>query len=166
MAREACPSKSSFHFRPSTLKQRRQLLGHFPAQVPKLLTLFRLEHRKIRFVITLGRVLLFEFLRLAQQLALHQIVHEMRGIGRFFDPRLNNAAKFPIAAANGFADLPHIPPDEDRITKKLPELHFYQLAIPAPAPEPGVDFDVCDAVRRGESLQHSLQFRFDGAGED
>ena len=49
---------------------------------------------------------------------------EMRGIGRFFDPRLNNAAKFPIAAANGFADLPHIPPEQDRITKKLPELHF------------------------------------------
>ena len=76
---------------------------------------------------------------------------EMRGIGRFFDPRLNNAAKFPIAAANGFADLPHIPPDEDRITKKLPELHFYQLAIPAPAPEPGVDFDVA-AAERGDEL--------------
>lgn len=44
-----------------------------------------------------------------------------------------------IAAANGFADLPHIPPEQDRITKQLPELHFYQLAIPAPAPEPGVD---------------------------
>jgi hypothetical protein len=76
---------------------------------------------------------------------------EMHGIGRFFDPRLNNAAKFPIAAANGFADLPHIPPDEDRITKKLPALHFYQLAIPAPAPEPGVDFDAA-AAERGDEL--------------
>ena len=76
---------------------------------------------------------------------------EMRGIGRFFDPRLNNAAKFPIAAANGFADLPHISPDEDRITKKLPSLHFYQLAIPAPAPEPGVDFNV-EAAERGDEL--------------
>jgi hypothetical protein len=76
---------------------------------------------------------------------------EMRGIGRFFDPRLNNAAKFPIAAANGFADLPHIPPEQDRITKKLPELHFYQLAIPAPAPEPGVDFNVA-AAERGDEL--------------
>ena len=76
---------------------------------------------------------------------------EMRGIGRFFDPRLNNAAKFPIAAANGFADLPHIPPEQDRITKKLPELHFYQLAIPAPAPEPGADFDVA-AAERGDEL--------------
>lgn len=76
---------------------------------------------------------------------------EMRGIGRFFDPRLNNAAKFPIAAANGFADLPHISPDEDRITKKLPSLQFYQLAIPAPAPEPGVDFNV-EAAERGDEL--------------
>jgi hypothetical protein len=76
---------------------------------------------------------------------------EMRGIGRFFDPRLNNAAKFPIAAANGFADLPHIPPEQDRITKKLPSLHFYQLAIPAPAPEPGVDFNVA-AAERGDEL--------------
>ena len=76
---------------------------------------------------------------------------EMHGIGRFFDPRLNNAAKFPIAAANGFGDLPHIPPEQDRITKKLPELHFYQLAIPAPAPEPGVDFDVA-AAERGDEL--------------
>jgi len=75
---------------------------------------------------------------------------EMRGIGRFFDPRLNNAAKFPIAAANGFADLPHIDPEQDRITKKLPSLHFYQLAIPAPAPEPGVDFDVAAAARGDE----------------
>ena len=76
---------------------------------------------------------------------------EMRGVGRFFDPRLNNAAKFPIAAANGFGDLPHIPPEQDRITKKLPELHFYQLAIPAPEPEPGVDFNVA-AAARGDGL--------------
>lgn len=76
---------------------------------------------------------------------------EMHGIGRFFDPRLNNAAKFPIAAANGFGDLPHIPPEQDRITKKLPALHFYQLAIPAPGPEPGVDFDA-EAADRGHVL--------------
>ena len=75
---------------------------------------------------------------------------EMRGIGRFFDPRLNNAAKFPIAAANGFGDLSHIAPEQDRITKKLPALHFYQLAIPAPAPEPGVDFNVAAAARGHE----------------
>jgi hypothetical protein len=76
---------------------------------------------------------------------------EMHGIGRFFDPRLNNAAKFPIAAANGFADLPHIDPEQDRITKKLPELHFYQLAIPAPEPRLGIDFNVA-AAARGDDL--------------
>lgn len=76
---------------------------------------------------------------------------EMRGVGRFFDPRLNNAAKFPIAAANGFGDLPHIPPEQDRITKKLPSLHFYQLAIPAPEPQAGVDFNAA-AAARGDAL--------------
>lgn len=75
---------------------------------------------------------------------------EMHGIGRFFDPRLNDATKFPIAAANGFADLPHISPEQDRITKKLPSLHFYQLAIPAPSPEAGVDFNVAAAARGDE----------------
>jgi len=75
---------------------------------------------------------------------------ELHGIGRFFDPRLNNAAKFPIAAANGFADLPHIDPDSDLITKKLPALQFYQLAIPAPAPEAGTDFDAAAAARGDE----------------
>ena len=76
---------------------------------------------------------------------------ELHGIGRFFDPRLNNAAKFPIAAANGFGDLPHIDPDSDLITKKLPALHFYQLAIPAPAPEEGTAFDSA-AAARGDAL--------------
>lgn len=76
---------------------------------------------------------------------------ELHGIGRFFDPRLNNAAKFPIAAANGFGDLPHIPPEQDLITSKLPALHFYQLAIPAPRPEPDVHFDAA-AAALGEPL--------------
>src|SRR5438128_11026600 len=76
---------------------------------------------------------------------------EMHGKGRFFDPRLNNAAQFPIAAANGFEDLPHIDPDDDLITKKLPALHFYQLAIPAPKPQPGKDFDAA-AAERGDKL--------------
>jgi len=76
---------------------------------------------------------------------------EMHGKGRFFDPRLNNAAQFPIAAANGFGDLPHISPDDDRVSAKLPALHFYQLALPAPTPRPGVDFDVA-AAKRGDDL--------------
>jgi hypothetical protein len=76
---------------------------------------------------------------------------EMHGKGRFFDPRLNNAAQFPIAAAHGFGDLPHIDPDEDRITPKLAALQFYQLGIPAPTPQPGVDFNA-DAAARGDAL--------------
>jgi hypothetical protein len=76
---------------------------------------------------------------------------ELHGIGRFFDPRLNNAAKFPIAAANGFANVnPDLDPDSDLITKKLPALHFYQLAIPAPAPEEGTDFNAAAAARGDE----------------
>jgi hypothetical protein len=75
---------------------------------------------------------------------------EMHGKGRFFDPRLNDAGQFPIAAKNGFADLPHINPAEDLITRKLPALHFYQLAIPAPSPPEG-SFDAT-AASRGAAL--------------
>lgn len=73
---------------------------------------------------------------------------EMHGKGRFFDPRLNNAAQFPIAAANGFADLPHINPDDDLITSKLAALQMYQLSIPAP--NPTVQFDKAAAARGDE----------------
>jgi hypothetical protein len=74
---------------------------------------------------------------------------ELRGIGTFFDPRLDDAKQFPIAARNRFGHL-QTPPDEDRITSKLPALHFYQLAIPAPKPTPGVDFDAAAAARGDE----------------
>src|SRR5215471_14866513 len=47
---------------------------------------------------------------------------EMHGKGRFFDSRLNNASQFPIAAANGFANV-LVDPAEDRITPKLAGLH-------------------------------------------
>lgn len=72
---------------------------------------------------------------------------EMHGSGTFFDPRLNDAAKFPIAAANGFGNVRNTP---DLITSKLPALHFYQLAIPAPQP-PGGSFNPA-AAARGESV--------------
>ena len=76
---------------------------------------------------------------------------EMHGKGRFFDPRLNDPVQFPIAASHGFADLPHINPDDDLITKKLPALHFYQLSIAAPRPQPGREFDP-EAAKRGDVL--------------
>src|SRR5512143_427534 len=75
---------------------------------------------------------------------------EMHGKGTFFDPRLNDAAKFPIAAKNGFGNV-RIDPDHDLITAKLPSLQFYQLAIPAPKPKAGVDFNK-DAAQRGDVL--------------
>jgi len=73
---------------------------------------------------------------------------EMHGKGRFFDARLNNAAQFPIAAANGFADVPHINPDDDQITPKLAALQLYQLSLPAP--NPTVRFDKAAAARGDE----------------
>jgi hypothetical protein len=54
---------------------------------------------------------------------------EMQGSGTFYDPRLNDAAKFPIAAAAGFGDVRK---DPDLITAKLAPLHVYQLSLPAP----------------------------------
>jgi hypothetical protein len=68
---------------------------------------------------------------------------EMHGKGTFFDPRLDNAAQFPVAAKAGFG---HKRDSVDRITPKLAALHFYQLAIPAPAPPPG-SFDPAAAAR-------------------
>ena len=55
---------------------------------------------------------------------------EMHGKGTFYDPRLNDAGQFPIAARSGFGNVRS---DPDLITPKLAALHFYQLAIPAPA---------------------------------
>ena len=72
---------------------------------------------------------------------------EMHGKGTFYDPRLNDAARFPIAAANGFGNVRN---DPDLITSKLAALHLYQLAIPAPRPPAG-SFDVA-AAARGETL--------------
>jgi mono/diheme cytochrome c family protein len=72
---------------------------------------------------------------------------EMHGQGTFFDPRLNDAEKFPIAAANGFGNISN---EVDLITPKLPALHFYQLSIPAPEPPEG-SFDE-DAAERGDEL--------------
>ena len=74
-------------------------------------------------------------------------VLEMHGKGTFFDPRLNDAAQFPISAANGFSDVRSTP---DLVTPKLAALHFYQLAIPAPAPPAG-SFNQ-DAAARGKEL--------------
>ena len=74
-------------------------------------------------------------------------VLEMHGKGTFFDPRLDDPAQFPIAAKNGFG---HVTSDPDLVTTKLPALHFYQLALPAPRPPAG-SFDT-EAAERGDEL--------------
>ena len=56
---------------------------------------------------------------------------EMHGSGTFYDPRLDNAKQFPVAAKAGFG---HVQNSPDLITPKLAALHFYQLALKAPTP--------------------------------
>src|SRR5689334_5470123 len=72
---------------------------------------------------------------------------EMHGQGNFWDSRLNNASKFPVAAKNKEGNTRS---DNDQITAKLGALQFYQLAIPAPKPPDG-SFDKA-AAERGDAL--------------
>lgn len=62
---------------------------------------------------------------------------EMHGTGTFFDPRLNDATKFPVAARAGFGNVRPPTQADDGVTSRLAALHFYQLSIPAPAPPAG-----------------------------
>jgi hypothetical protein len=68
---------------------------------------------------------------------------EMFGKGTFFDPRLDDATKFPVAARTTRG---HVRNDPDLITSKLADLHIYQLALKAPAPPAG-SFDAAAADR-------------------
>jgi cytochrome c553 len=72
---------------------------------------------------------------------------EMHGVGNFFDSRLDDAAKFPIAA-NASNHFGHVttPPADDKVTSKLAALHFYQLSLDAPKP-PASSFDAAAAAR-------------------
>jgi cytochrome c1 len=72
---------------------------------------------------------------------------EMHGTpGTFYDPRLDNKDKFPVAAANGFGHV-SAAPGVDRISPKLGALQFYQLSLPTPKPEAGKDFNAAAAAR-------------------
>jgi hypothetical protein len=68
---------------------------------------------------------------------------QMRGKGTFFDPRLNDKERFPVAAKTKDWNIRHNP---DLVTAKLPALHFYQLSIAAPKPPEG-SFDKAAAAR-------------------
>jgi hypothetical protein len=70
---------------------------------------------------------------------------EMHGKGTFFDPRLDDAARFPIAARER---LGHVRSEEDQITPLLGVLQIYQLALPVPTPPRG-SYDQA-AAKRGE----------------
>jgi hypothetical protein len=72
---------------------------------------------------------------------------EMHGQGTFYDPRLNDAAQFPVAARAGFGNIRN---PVDLVTAKLPALHLYQLGIPAPKAPRG-SFDA-EAAERGAKL--------------
>ena len=72
---------------------------------------------------------------------------EMHGKGTFYDPRLDDAARFPVAARNKFG---HVRNDPDLVTPKLAALHFYQLALRAPSPPEG-SFDE-EAAERGKRV--------------
>ena len=71
----------------------------------------------------------------------------MHGQGTFYDPRLDNAEPFPIAAEAGFGRIEH---DPDLVTPKLPALLAYQLSLTPPPAPPG-SFDEAMAAR-GEEL--------------
>jgi hypothetical protein len=72
---------------------------------------------------------------------------QMRGKGTFFDPRLNNPDKYPVAVKSKDWNIRN---DPDLVTAKLPALHFYQLSIVAPKPPEG-SFDAA-AAGRGQAL--------------
>jgi hypothetical protein len=72
---------------------------------------------------------------------------EMHGQGTFYDPRLDDATKFPIAARERSG---HVRAEEDLITPTLPALQIYQLTL-APPQAPKGSFDRT-AAKRGEDV--------------
>jgi hypothetical protein len=72
---------------------------------------------------------------------------EMHGSGTFFDARFGDKEQFPVAATSGSGNTRAKP---DLVTSKLADLHFYQLAIPAPKPPAG-SFGK-DAAARGKQI--------------
>jgi cytochrome c5 len=74
-------------------------------------------------------------------------VLEMHGKGSFYDPRLDDASKFPVAARAGFGD---VKADPDLVSSKLAALHEYQLSLEAPRPSER-SFNE-QAARRGQQV--------------
>jgi len=72
---------------------------------------------------------------------------QLQGQGTFFDERLNDPIKYPVAARAGFGNKRSA---QDMVTAKLASLQFYQLAIPPPTPPEG-SFDRA-AAARGQTI--------------
>jgi cytochrome c peroxidase len=72
---------------------------------------------------------------------------EMHGQGNFYDPRLDDAARFPVAARANFGHVTHTP---DLVSPALPALHYYQLSLRAPRPLKG-SFNRA-AAARGQAI--------------
>ena len=72
---------------------------------------------------------------------------QMYGKGTFIDERLNDKKQYPVAAKAGWGRKRDA---VDLITAKLPALHFYQLAMPAPK-APAGSYDTA-AAKRGEAV--------------
>jgi len=74
-------------------------------------------------------------------------VTQMHGQGNFYDPRLNNPTKYPLAVKNGTWN---VKATNDMVTSKLNDLHFYQISLKAPkAPVGSYDRTM---AKRGEAL--------------
>jgi cytochrome c peroxidase len=74
---------------------------------------------------------------------------EMHGKGNFFDPRLDDATKYPVAARTKQGRV-MVKEGEDRITANLPALQFYQLSLPSPKAPAGT-FNAA-AAKSGQQL--------------
>ena len=59
---------------------------------------------------------------------------QMHGVGTFFDPRLDDPVKYPVATRVGLANIRE---PNDRISDVLPALQVYQLSLQAPKPPAG-----------------------------
>jgi len=77
-------------------------------------------------------------------------VTQMHGKGTFFDPRMNNPAKYPAAQRTHSYDVRNSP---DMVTPKLASLQQYQLSIVAPTP-PSNSYDHA-AASRGKTVFES-----------
>lgn len=79
---------------------------------------------------------------------------QMQGQGTFFDPRLNDPDKYPLAIKMNHHNRRGKP---DLVSAKLGALHFYQLALPPPRPPKG-SFDEA-AAKRGEAVFNKSETR-------